>query len=146
MIDILQITQILNKLFPYIIGAIGGIASLYASGYCKEYFDERARIAKHKREVARQVLQICNEASTSNFKLLPRDIEHVNSVLTNVEGINSNMEAIMNRFISLWQLIAQISQSHLGKEETKDLREMLKEVEEKRKRLVDWANSIRIGR
>ena len=55
-------------------------------------------------------------------------------------------EAIMNRFISLWQLIAQISQSHLGKEETKDLREMLKEVEEKRKRLVDWANSIRIGR
>lgn len=142
-----SIEQIFSKILPYIIGAIGGIVSLLASGFLKEYFDERTRIAKHKRNVTRQVLKICNEASTGNFRRSPRDIEHINSILTDLEGIDKKMEIIMNGFVNLWERIIEHSKK-TGQEETgrKYYAEMLNDIEEKRKKLTFWANKIRVGK
>lgn len=145
--NIQQIRQFLSSAQPYIIGAIGGIISLFASGFLKEFFDERKRKAKHKRDVARQVLKICNEASTGNFKCAPRDIEHINSVLTDVEGVDKKMVLTMTSLISLWgRIIEHSEKSNQSNASEGHYVEMLRDVEEKRKVIITWANKIRAGR
>jgi hypothetical protein len=130
----------------YIIGT-GGIVTLLWKGFLKEFFDERKRIAKHKLNVARHVLKVCNEASTGNFKRPPRDIEHIHSVLTDVEGFNSDMEKTMTSFISLWQHVVHLSENRLKRAvNEKDFTKTLRDVEKKRKILVGWANKIRAGK
>jgi hypothetical protein len=139
-----QITQVVGTLQPYIIGILGGVSSQIAGGYFKEHFAERERRLKHKINVANQVLKICNEASTGNFKHVPRDTEHVNSVLTDLEGIDQNMETVMNNFVNLWRKITEDSANSARSEDSKrDLIEMNHNMEKDRKILVAWANKIR---
>ena len=75
-----------STLQPYVIGRIFGVIGTFATGFSKEFFEERARVAKHRREVARHVLRICNEASTGNFKQAPREIGDVHAALTDLAG------------------------------------------------------------
>ncbi len=140
------LNQIIDILLPYLIGAVLGVVGAFGTGYVKEFFDERARIAKHKRDVARLVLKICNEASTGNFKRPPRDIESINSVLTDVEGVDKEIELIMNNFVNLWgRIVEQSQKSNMDKDETRHLVKMLNDVEKDRKKLTSWSNQLRAG-
>src|ERR1035437_2175144 len=85
-----------DTLMPYIIGGIGGVITLFASGFLKEFFDERARRSRHKREVARHVFRICIEASTNSFIVEPRNMEDIYSSLTDLEGLDKKMAVNMN--------------------------------------------------
>ncbi len=101
---------------------------------------------KLKLQVARHVLGICNEASTGNFRKASRNTEHVNSVLTNLDGVDEKMEVVMNSFVSLWgRLVEHSGKAEQGEPGRKHYVEMLNEVEQKRKILVAWANKIRAG-
>ncbi len=130
-----------DPVMPYVIGAIGGMVTIFVTGFFKEFFDERARITQHKRNVARHVLKICIEASTNNFKIAPREMEDIYSVLTDLEGIDKKMSVEMEKFVSSWGLIIEHSKSHGAA----FLKENLDRVEKKRKILVAWANKIRAG-
>jgi hypothetical protein len=138
--------QVLNTIQPYIIGAVFGFIGSFAAGFKTEIFNERARKARHKLDVAIQVHKICNEASTGNFRTAPRDMEHVNSVLTDLDGVDKKMGKTMNSFINSWQLLVEFYQeggSH--HEEREFFNDLLKDAEENRKTLVGWANKIRAG-
>lgn len=141
-----QLNNIIDKLTPYIIGAILGIVGTFVTGFAKEFFDERARRFKHKLNVARHVLEICNEASTGNFRKTSRNTEHVNSVLTNLDGVDEKMGVVMNSFVSLWGRLVDYSEdTRQGESGIRHYAEMLNDVEQKRKTLVTWANKIRAG-
>jgi hypothetical protein len=135
-----------DTLLPYFVGAILGIISLFVSGFFKEFFDERARIAEHKRNVARHVLKICIEASTNNFKHEPRNMEDIYSVLTDLEGIDKEMSVQMERFVSSWALINNRTKSDLSHDNVRLLTKNLSDIEKQRKVLIAWANKIRTGK
>lgn len=142
-----QVDKILTTLLPYIIGAFFGVVGSFITGFSKEFFDERLRKAKHKRDVARQVLKICNEASTGNFRSAPRDVEYVNSVLTDLEGVDKNKSVEMEEFISSWQIFARERlRTPLNSGDVKFAKEELGRADGKRKILVVWANKIRTGK
>ncbi len=143
----------LNQLFGIalpVVTAVGGILlgviGSFGSGFVKEFFDERARKAQHKREVARHVLQICNEASTCSYRHSPRDVEKINSTLTNLEGFDHKACVTMEKFSSSWQCFArEHSKGKMTPEDVRFAKEQLDDAEEARKILVPWANKIRIG-
>lgn len=138
--------QLATALQPYVIGAIFGVIGLFASGFLKEFFDERARIATHKRNVARHVLKVCIEASTHNFLTAPRNMEDVYSLLTDLEGIDKGIETKMSDFINLWGRIIEIkNKEKYSEEDNKNYVEMMGQIEKDRKALVAWANAIRTG-
>ena len=139
----LSLTDILKTLQPYVIGFIFGVITLFVTGFSKEFFGERERKAKHKREVARHLLNICNEASTVNFRQPPKDIGKINATLTDLEGINTEIEKIANSFVSSWQIIYSLVRPGMSSDERKHLVELLDEIEIKRKELVNWANKLR---
>ena len=135
-----------EALLPYIVGAILGIITLVASGFLKEFFDERSRIATHKREVARHVLKICIEASTGNYQQEPSDMKSIYSTLTDLEGIDKDMEKNLNNFVNLWNIIRNIKNNKPPThDQEKYYFETNKEIEDKREILVAWANGIRTG-
>lgn len=142
------IFQWIKALWPFAIGVfgfIGGIAVIFLTGFSKEFFDERNRRAKHKLNVAIEVHKICNEASSGNFKIAPRKSEHVNSVLTDLDGVDNEIGKIMNSFVSKWRIIVD-RYNQTNQDDTAaaiHLVDMLNEIELKRKLLVDWANKIR---
>lgn len=131
---------------PYIIGAIFGVVGVYLAGFVKEFFDERARKAKHKRDIASQVIHICNEASTGNFKKTPRNIENIHNVLTDLEGIDNKMCESMDKFVSEWQIFAKGQNFRLvSNDRDKFINDGLESIEEYRRELINWANTIRAG-
>jgi hypothetical protein len=142
----LLVVSLLNQLPGILIGVVSTLVLLFGTGFIKEFFDERARIKKHLLSVAQDLLQICNQASTYNYKLFPRDRENVNSVLTNVEGIDNELGKVFNNFVNIWYLIANLSQTRMGKNETQDYREMLKKIDSQRSVLTTWANKFRNGK
>src|SRR4051794_33290680 len=99
--------QFFQQVGILIVGAILGIFGTLGTGYGKEYFDERARQRKHKINVANEVHKLLHEASTGNFKRSPRDIEHINKVLTDLEGIDKEMGKNMNEFVNDWMLMVE---------------------------------------
>ena len=137
------IDMLFTTLPPYIIGAAIGVLGTFVTGFAKEFFYERARRKKHKLEIARQVLKICNEASTGNYLYLPRDMEHVNSVLTDLEGINKSMSVEMEEFISSWRSIRPVGDVFMA---AIFEQKQLDRADEKRKILIAWANKIRTGK
>ena len=138
---------VIQTIQPYVIGAIGGAGSLFLTGFVKELFEERARKAEHKRNVAIQVHKICNEASTGNFKRPARDDEHVNSVMTDLDGIDEEMGVVMNRLVASWRLNTDPKKLdfHYPLESEKDHIERNRQIETDRNILVAWANKIRAG-
>ena len=144
----------LGFLQPYIIGACFGYVStiftLIVTGHTNFYFTEKSRKHTHMVNVANNVAKLCNEASTGNFKTPARNREHVNSVLTDLDGVSKDMGIVLNRFVSLWghiiDLVSQSSDTGVNRvSRLRDLKETMDEIEEKRKILVEWANKIRAG-
>jgi len=135
-----------DTVMPYAVGAIGGVLTLFASGFLKEIFDERARQAEHKRNIARHVLKICIEASTNSFIVKPREMEDIYSALTDLEGIDKEMALNMDQFVSSWQFISRIQKLDSLRGDKKLFKEHFDRVEKKRKILVAWANKIRVGK
>jgi hypothetical protein len=140
------ITTILGQLPGFIFGVAATLLVAVGTGFIKEFFDERARKKKHKLEVARHVLRICNEASTGNFRHAPREMEDINSTLTDLEGVDKEMETIMNSFVNLWgRLVEASGKAGQGEAGQRHFIEMSNDIEEKRKALITWANRIRVG-
>lgn len=145
--------QIFNSIRPYfnipslVIGVMGfilGVLTKFADGYIKEHFDSRKRKAEYKRTIAEEVLKICNEASTNSFRIPPRDMEHINKILTEVELIDKQMETAMNEFISSWNFFAsRRSVGNISPEDVKFAKEQLDRAEERRKTLIKKANKMR---
>jgi len=136
----------LSSLIIGVLGYLLGIFTKFVDGYIKSYFVEKERRDKHKREVARQVLKLCNEASTNSFRKAPRDMEHINSVLTDLEGIDKDMSVEMEKFSTSWQLIPrERSRGDLSSDDARFLKSNIDRAERKRKILISWANKIRAG-
>lgn len=147
---VIQIVDTIKQNVDFITLIIGGITfacGLYFRGFTKEWFDNRARMAKHKLNVARHVLEICNEASTNHFSKAPRGMEHIHSVLTNVEGLDKKIEPVMNSFVSKWQMLVTMQTTKaLSNDGEKYIGELMANIEENRKVMVAWANKIRVGK
>lgn len=127
-----------------VIGFILGVGTKFADSYIKEFFDNRKRKAEHKRTIAEEVLKICNEASTNSFRIPPREMEHVNKILTEVELIDKQMETKMNEFVSSWNSFAsRRNAGHISPEEVKFQKEQLDRAEERRKTLIQITNKMR---
>lgn len=141
------IKQTTDAALPYVIGAIGGILTLFASGFFKSFFDESARQATHKREVARHILKICIEASTNSFISKPRDMEDIYSALTDLEGLDKQIMKHMENFVTSWQFISVKNNNTRLKnaDDKKFFQEHYSGIEKERKILVKWANEIRVG-
>jgi hypothetical protein len=147
---VIQILESIKQSIDFTTLIIGGITfacGLYFRGFTKERFDNRARVVKHKLNVARHVLEICGEASTNHFATAPRDMEHIHSVLTNVEGFDKKVEVVMNSFISKWQMLVTMKNTKgLNNDGAKYTAELMIEIEKDRKTLIEWANKIRVGK
>lgn len=143
-----QIGQLFGKLLPFAATFVAGVVASFGSGFVREFFEERNRVATHKRNVARHVLKICIEASTNNFRCYPYEkIESIHSVLVDLEGINNQIEKELTQFVGLWRTISELYlKSWLNMEGKEHLSESLKSIERKRKILILWANSLRVGR
>ncbi len=141
--DLTLIYKILQFIFPYLVGVVSGIGGMYFSGLLNEHFKEKARVAEHKRNVAKHVLKICNEASTKNFNKQPREIEDINSALTDLDGIDLEMGKVFNNFVTDWGLISgEKVRTYSDFDDKEYLAELRNDVEKKRKTLVDWAAKI----
>lgn len=144
---ILFIKSLAGQLPGFVAGVISALLVAYGSGYIAEYFTERGRIAKHKRDVARLVIKICTEASTSSYCNTPRDMERVNSVLTDLEGIDKEMCLDMETLISSWGVLSRRrSNGKLGTEDIVFATDLRNRAEEKRLKLITWATKIRLGK
>lgn len=75
-----------------------------------------------------------------------RSTEHVNIVLTDLDGIDKKIGLVLNKFISLWRLSACKPTYKDSKEEELYLNEIINEIEEKRRILIEWSNKIRVGK
>lgn len=142
-----------NQVAPLIAiaGALGGIVATIlwkvVDRVLNDGFEERKRALRHEIEMARKVFDICNEASTNNFKNLPQDMKHVNSILSNLEGIDENMCKNMEEFISSWGTFArERTRKGLLPDDVRFLKEQLDRAEERRKILINWANKIKVGK
>jgi len=141
------VTKFLNQLPGFIIGVLSTLTITFGSGFIKEFFDERTRTAKHKRNVAREVHKIINEASSGNYRKAPRDIEYANGVLTDLDGVDEKMGICMNSFVNLWnRIIGASKQTEQSERGEKYLINMLNEIEINRKELSTWANKLRAGK
>lgn len=135
-----------------ILSSIGGglvvFFGKFGEGWINSYFEKIERKAKHKRNVAREVHKLCIEASTGNYRIPPRNREHVNSVLVDVESVDNRISLVMDSFISLWrELVDQLKKDRQydGQAEYEYVKELLNKVEAKRKILVAWENKLRAG-
>lgn len=125
-------------IFIAIGGAIGGsiltILTKFADGWIQGYFNEKERKAKHKRNVAREVHSICNEALTTRFQYKPRNMEHINHVVSDVEGVDKEMGMVINKFIVAWHECSNMSLP---------IPVSVRIAEKYRATLEEWANKIR---
>lgn len=138
----------LNAIFGVggtVLGIVGTITTKFFGGYIERFNKEQERKAKQKLNVAIEVHKICNEASTSNLRVAPRDIEHVNTVMTDVGGVDEEIGEAMNSFVNLWVLVCSGEKRWIDKEKAKNLIEMRSEVEKYREILIKWASKIRTG-
>lgn len=133
-LNIELIYQILWKLLIFAGGVVATLIAEVNTGFVKEIFEERARKRTHKINVANKVLKICNEASVGNYCIPPRDVEHVFSVMTDLGGIDVDMGRLMVEVVSYWIILS------------KTKHQIRIEVDEKRIKLVTWANMIRAGK
>lgn len=123
---------------------VGGVIGTFFKGFTKEFFDERSRIAKHNRNVARHILKLCNEASSSNYHIKPRDMEDVHAAMNDLEGVNKSMNKHLISFVAQWQLIVIDYQArNTGINVERTIIETQNDIEHHYKILVDWANGLR---
>jgi hypothetical protein len=154
----IPIDQIINATFPLVTAAVGYIGGQFIPGFSKEFFAERARKKRHKIEVARKVLNICTEAKTGDFLLVPSSMEEVNRTLANVEGVDEKMGVAMTNMVNSWITLARLdANGGLSDEARRFERELLKNptqlnrsamlnyAKEENRVLVIWANKIRAG-
>ena len=132
--------SLITNAFPIFVGGAIGFFVNFLGGFSKEFFDERARKKRHKIDVARAFQKIVTEASTNGFKVLPREMEHVHSVLDDVKGVGAVVGEKANIFVGNWQVIAH---THVDGGNYKDL---LQETRDLRDELTEWCNKIKNGK
>lgn len=134
-----------SHLVSFIVGT--GVGSIFFKELISNWFKEQDRVKNHKLQVAKHVHGICIEASTNNYKIKPRDSEHVFSVLVNIEGFSKDREIMMTKFVNLWGRIADSYASKSNSnEEIRNRAGMLKEIQAYQKELISWSNKIRYGK
>lgn len=139
-----MLDELLKHASTLIVGVIVGVAGTLASGYAKEYFDERARQRKHKIHVANEVHKVVNEALAGKYTVRPRDLEHVQIVQTDVSGVDAEIGKVFADFVELWK---NMSMPHLPRSVMfHKMTEWNKEIHEKRLILNNWTNKIRTGK
>jgi hypothetical protein len=138
-------TYALPVIISSVISGAVGFYFNFARGFSKEFFDKRARKEKHKLNVAQHVFQICNEADTNSFRVLPKDIEHINSVKKNVKALDEKVGNTMTEFISSWYTFARGRKNESRAEDIRFLDREHKQAETRMMKLLEWANKIRIG-
>lgn len=126
-------------------GLVGFIGSIWY-GFVDRLYKEHDRKKVHKLNVARHVLDVCEEGSVHNFEVAPKDIKKVHRTITDVEGFDKEMGKVLNELVSGW-LIYSFKQTHLGREfEDLEMRISTGRVlEANRMKLQIWANRIRNG-
>lgn len=65
--------------------------------------------------------------------------------MTDLDGVDVEMGKALNKFVSLWRLLAAFNKEPMSRDASTDYKEMQDEVEEKRKILTVWENKIRTG-
>lgn len=130
------IYQIFWKLLIFLGGVVATLIYELKTGFVKEIFEERTRKRTHKINVANKVLKICNEASVGNYCVPPRDVEHVFSIMTDLDGVDEDMGKSMNEIVSYWMILSA----------TKHQIRTAAEVSERNIQLVTWGNAIRAGK
>jgi hypothetical protein len=132
--------SLISTAIPYVIGGVLGFFGNFLSGFSKEFFDERARKKRHKIDVARAFQKIVTEASTNGFNMLPRDMEHVHSVLDDVKGVDAAVDEKANIFVGNWQVIAH---THTDGGNNRDV---IQETRDLRDELTEWCNKVKNGK
>ena len=137
--------QVVGTLLPYVIGGVVGIAGTYATGFAKEFFDERARKRRHRLDVAREAHKIVNEAITTRFQSEPRDLEHAYSVAVDVRGVDKEYGDKFYNLLGNWKVFA-LKPDYQGKSERENIASRNKHFE----RLINsafelqsWSSRIR---
>jgi hypothetical protein len=123
-----------------VVGGVLGFFGNFLGGFSNEFFDERARKKRHKIDVARAFQKIVAEASTNGFKVLPRDMEDVHSVLDDVKGVDAAVGENANIFVGNWQVIAH---THA---DSGNYRDELQETRDLRDELTEWCNKVKNGK
>jgi hypothetical protein len=132
--------SLIPSAIPYVIGGVIGFFGNFLGGFSKEFFDERAHRKRHRIDVARAFQKIVTEASTNGFKVLPRDMEHVHSVLDDVKGVGAAVGEKANIFVGNWQVIAQINM------DGGNYSNVLQETRDLKDELTEWCNKVKNGK
>lgn len=140
-------THILQIILPYLTGVISGVILTIASGFSKEIFDERARKAKHKINVAREVHNIVVEARAGKYKIPPRDLEHIHSVIIDLGGIDETQEEMLAVFANYWSDYAKGKMVYMdGVYPLAPLSDVKGELRARASSLIWWEREIRVGK
>jgi hypothetical protein len=126
-------------------GLVGYIGSIWY-GFVDRLYKDHDRKKAHKLNVARHVLDVCEEGSLRNFEVAPKDIKKVRRTITDVEGFDKEMGKVLKDLVGGW-LIYSFKITHTGRE-FEDLEMRIstgRELEANRKKLQEWANKIRNG-
>jgi len=118
-----------------LVGGVVGFIVNHFGGFSKEYFDERKRVANHKREVARKVLDICSiDNDGLSRAMLIDEPSRFNRTITDLTAIDSDLGKKLKDYVSY------IKDGGLMLEAAEGVMEVLRED------LLTWTNSIRIGK
>jgi hypothetical protein len=123
----LQITLVL-------MGGLVGFGINFFGGYSKEFFDNRSRIATHKRNVAKKILDICFYDVDKLSMIIPTLSQTIEFKKTcnHLSAIDKKMGNILSIYFN------ETSQGVILESLNNDLHHM-------RKELIDWANKIRVS-
>ncbi len=126
-------------------GLVGFIGSIWY-GFVDRLYKEHDRKKTHKLNVAKHVLDICEEGSVRNFEVAPQNIQKVHRYMTDLDGVDQSMGKVLNDLVGGW-LIYSFNQKQQGRElEELEMRIATgRELEANRKTLIAWANKIRNG-
>ncbi len=138
------LSSIKSQLPGLLIGAVSGVCVTLWAGISSRVFRNIDRVAKHRLQVAQKVHEICAEASSSNYTKLPRDREHVISVIANVRGFDEELGDIFEWFLINWEAMHVLSGKKIINEEEENLYySLLEKLESGHDTLLKWANQSR---
>lgn len=133
-----------------IVGSVVGFFGKFGDGWVKEKFAKRARIMRHKVDVANNVHRILHQASVAGYTNSPKsieDLEKIHSTETDVTEIDEEMGKVFGELVHGWVGMTLGKFTIIGNEEESKKAEHNKwlELEAKRRILLQWTGKIRTG-